>query len=110
LLNTLSLTVTVVGSGQHALAQVQQQTFALVLMDVSMPGMDGYETTRRIRCFKSSAELPIIALTAHALAGERERCLAAGMNDFLVKPFEMKDLQTIMVTSHYPQVNKEKIS
>jgi len=96
LLNTLSLTVTVVGSGQHAITLVQQQTFALVLMDVSMPEMDGYETTRRIRCFKSSVELPIIALTAHALAGERERCLAAGMNDFLVKPFEMKDLQTIM--------------
>ncbi|WP_093067136.1 response regulator [Thiothrix caldifontis] len=55
-----------------------------------------YETTRQIRCFKSSAELPIIALTAHALAGERERCLAAGMDDFLVKPFEMEDLQTIM--------------
>jgi len=96
LLETLGMTVTVAGCGIQAIAQVQQQTFDLVLMDVSMPEMDGYETTRQIRTFKLPYTLPIIALTAHAIEGERERCLAAGMNDYLSKPFAMKDLQGML--------------
>jgi signal transduction histidine kinase len=96
LLETLGMTVTVAGGGKQAIEQVQQQTFDLVLMDVSMPEMDGYETTRRIRKFKLPSALPIIALTAHAIEGERERCLAAGMDDFLTKPFAMKDLQDML--------------
>lgn len=95
-LEKLGMQVTVANSGCAAIQQVQQQNFALVLMDVSMPGMDGYETTRHIRAIPRLVDLPIIALTAHAIAGERERCLAAGMSDFLCKPYQMVDLQTTL--------------
>ena len=92
-LEKLGMQVTVAESGVAAIQQVQQQNFALVLMDVSMPEMDGYETTRRIRVIPNLVDLPIIALTAHAIAGERERCLAAGMSDFLCKPYQIADLR-----------------
>ena len=62
-----------------------------------MPGMDGYETTRRIRQDGSYSDLVIVALTAHAIAGERERCLAAGMNDYLSKPFDLEDIERILL-------------
>jgi CheY-like chemotaxis protein len=96
LLKTHGAVVTVVGSGRQAIQQVREQPFDLVLMDVSMPEMDGYETVRQIRAFKPPAELPIVALTAHAIAGERERCLAAGMDDFLTKPFALEDLRNML--------------
>ena len=92
--------VRVAGSGQEALHQMRQHAFDQVLMDVSMPGMDGYETTRRIRADKHYQHLiPIIGLTAHAIAGERERCLAAGMDDYLSKPFDIDDLVSVVQRS-----------
>ncbi|MEZ5453504.1 MAG: response regulator [Thiothrix sp.] len=93
LLNTLGVTTTVADSGAEAIQQLRQRPLDLIFMDVSMPEMDGYETTRRIRADPRFAKLPIIALTAHAIAGERERCLAAGMNDYLTKPLEPAQLQ-----------------
>ncbi|MBU0657108.1 MAG: response regulator [Gammaproteobacteria bacterium] len=96
LLKTFGLAVTTVASGQAALAFLRQQTVDLVFMDVSMPEMDGYATTRRIREFKSSHELPIIALTAHVMAGIDEQCFAAGMNDYLPKPFDKAQLQQVL--------------
>ncbi len=96
LLQRFGVNVSVASSGQQAIQEVGARTFDLVFMDVSMPDMDGYETARRIRRFKPANELPIIALTAHAIVGERERCLAAGMDDFLTKPFALEDLQQIM--------------
>lgn len=96
ILEKLGMRVTVADSGAAAIQQAQQQDFAMVLMDVSMPGMDGYETTRQIRQFKPAAALPIIALTAHAIEGERERCFTAGMDDFLSKPYQLRDLQQIL--------------
>ncbi|SBW00133.1 putative Histidine kinase [uncultured delta proteobacterium] len=66
--------------------------FDLVLMDVQMPVMDGHEATRRAREYPHNAGLPIIAMTAHAMVSERERCLAAGMNDHLSKPIEVDTL------------------
>lgn len=92
MLERLGVKATVVNSGQAALQQVAQHTFDLVMMDVSMPDMDGYATTRHIRNAGHTA-LPIIAVTAHAIEGERERCLAAGMNDYLTKPFDLAGLR-----------------
>ncbi len=94
-LKTLGVTVITAASGKTALQTLHsaQYPIDLVLMDVSMPEMDGYETTRQIRAESRFANLPVVALTAHAIAGERERCLAAGMNDYLSKPFELEQLE-----------------
>ena len=96
LLQKLGINAATADSGAEAIQQLQQHTFDLVLMDVSMPGMDGYETTQRIRYDSRFTDLPIIALTAHAIAGERERCLAAGMNDYLTKPFALDEICAII--------------
>ena len=83
-------TVTAVDSGAAALGALRQGRFDLILMDVQMPGMDGIETTRAIRRSEErlGRRVPIIALTAHAMAEDRERCLGAGMDGYLVKPIQ----------------------
>ena len=68
----------------------------MVLMDCNMPVMDGYEASRQIRRSGRWPELPIVALTANALAEERERCRAAGMNDYLAKPFRREELNALL--------------
>jgi signal transduction histidine kinase/CheY-like chemotaxis protein/HPt (histidine-containing phosphotransfer) domain-containing protein len=81
----------VVCDGEAALKALREQDFDLVLMDVQMPGMDGLEATRRLRAPGSGVrdpEVPVVALTAHAMVGNRERCLEAGMNDVLTKPIK----------------------
>jgi CheY-like chemotaxis protein len=81
--------VELVTDGRQALEAVQQQSCDLVLMDVSMPNMDGIEATRQIRALGGIfSTLPIIGLTAHALAGDRAACEAAGMSDYVAKPFD----------------------
>ncbi|MGD9610147.1 MAG: response regulator [Desulfovibrionaceae bacterium] len=82
-------TVDVAGHGGEAVDMVQTRPYDVVLMDVQMPVMDGLTATRAIRELPGLAELPIVALTAHALAEDRDRCLAAGMNDYLTKPIEI---------------------
>ena len=84
--------VTMAANGREAIDAVARAPFDVVIMDVQMPEVDGLEATRRIRADARFAKLPIIALTAHALADERERCLAAGMNAFLSKPFKAHEL------------------
>ena len=84
--------VTVVDDGVKAVTAVETGHFDVVLMDIHMPEMDGLEATAKIRALPGGADLPIIALTADALAGERERCLAAGMSEYLAKPFKSHDL------------------
>ena len=84
------------GNGRDALDLLGREAFDLVLMDVQMPEMDGFETTRRLRADARWAEIPIIAMTAHALKGDRERCLAAGMNDYTAKPVRAKQLYAIV--------------
>ncbi|WP_288375994.1 response regulator [uncultured Pseudomonas sp.] len=94
MLRSLGFEVSVALDGAQAVEMAGQQSFAAILMDCRLPQMDGYEATRRIR--QHGAQLPIIALTANALQGDRERCLAAGMNDYLSKPFKRTDLQRIL--------------
>jgi CheY-like chemotaxis protein len=78
--------VSTVESGSAALALLADQTFDVVLLDLSMPGMSGEETCRRIRTDQRLQSLYVIAYTAHALEHERERILACGFDDILVKP------------------------
>jgi len=86
--------VTVVNNGREAIAAVAAQTFDLVLMDVQMPEMDGLEATDAIRAREKSTgkHIPIIAMTAHALKGDRERCLEAGMDAYVAKPIHAREL------------------
>ena len=86
--------VTVVGDGQEAVTLALRQTFDLILMDIQMPHMDGYEATVAIRQseIESRDHVPIIALTAHAMKSDQERCIAAGMDDFISKPIHQADL------------------
>lgn len=87
--------VTLTNNGREACQAIRNKRFDLVLMDVQMPEMDGFEATYEIRRFQSEANqtpAPIIALTAHASSGDRKRCLAAGMDDYLSKPIHASDL------------------
>ena len=89
-----------VENGRQALDAVQGEPFDLVLMDCQMPEMDGFDATRHIREMESSGQLaghtPVIALTANAITGDRERCVEAGMDDYLSKPFEPQSLFEIL--------------
>jgi CheY-like chemotaxis protein len=82
-----------VANGQEALRALRDLPFDIVLMDVQMPVMDGIEATGRVREFAESvANIPIIGVTAHALKGDRERFIAAGMNDYIEKPIRSDDM------------------
>jgi len=96
LLSSLGLEVATVASGQQALAYVSAHMVDLIFMDIEMPEMDGYMTTQQLRIALQGQELPIIALTANAIAGERARCLDAGMTDYLAKPFVREELRDIV--------------
>ncbi|HOV87306.1 MAG TPA: response regulator, partial [Syntrophobacteraceae bacterium] len=95
MLESLGCTVVVVNDGREALEAVSRGSYDAVLMDCQMPEMDGYEATRLLRQ-SGRPEIPVIALTAHAMEGDREKCLAAGMNDYLSKPFTREELGRIL--------------
>ena len=84
--------VDVASNGREAVDAVAREPYDVILMDIQMPEMDGFEATEQIRGLPQGRSLPIIALTAHALSGERERCLARGMSGYLAKPFKAHDL------------------
>jgi two-component system sensor histidine kinase/response regulator len=92
LLRELGLWVDLAPDGAVALERVQQEAYDVVLMDMQMPVMDGLTATREIRQLSWLQELPILAMTANAMTGDRERCLEAGMNDYIAKPIDPHDL------------------
>ena len=96
MLRSLGYQVCLVADGAQALHHAEHFAYSAILMDCRLPIMDGYEATRQIRMLEGKQQLPIIALTANALQGDREACLAAGMNDYLAKPFKRADLQRIL--------------
>jgi signal transduction histidine kinase/CheY-like chemotaxis protein/HPt (histidine-containing phosphotransfer) domain-containing protein len=90
------LVVAIANNGQEAVMMVDNVDFDAVLMDMQMPEMDGMEATQLIRKNPRHNELPIIAMTAHAMSGVREKFLAAGMNDYITKPFDVDDLFNVL--------------
>lgn len=96
MLSKLGCDVTISSHGGEALEQLERGHFELVLMDCNMPVMDGYEASRQIRSSGRWPHLPIVALTANAMPEERERCRAAGMNDYLAKPFRLAELMGVL--------------
>jgi CheY-like chemotaxis protein len=100
LLEKYGHSVVVANHGRAAMAALQSQSFDLVLMDVQMPEMDGFEATTAIRSLEQQTgkHVPIIAMTAHAMTGDRERCLEAGMDDYVAKPIRAQQLFETMDT------------
>ncbi|MBC3954241.1 MULTISPECIES: response regulator [Pseudomonas] len=96
MLHNMGCEVEVAVDGAQAVAMASIRRYALILMDCRLPVMDGYEATRRIRALSGLDSVPIIALTANALQGDRDACLQAGMDDYLAKPFKHADLQQIL--------------
>ena len=95
ILNRAGYNVTAVGNGIEVLEAVAKDKFDLILMDIQMPEVDGYSATKEIRKLNNGySKIPIIALTAHALMGDREKCIEAGMNDYLTKPIAADKLIT----------------
>jgi CheY-like chemotaxis protein len=96
-LRSKGLNVVMAQDGFKALRHIEENpAIEIVLMDIMMPGMDGYETTRRIRAIPKHAKLPIIAVTAKAMQSDRDKCLEAGANDYLPKPVDMDKLLSMM--------------
>lgn len=92
-------------NGQEAIALTQSEHPDLILMDIQMPGMDGLEAIRQIRCLPAQGRVPIIALTALAMEGDRDRCLAAGADDYLSKPIKLKQLVATIQQFLQPTTN-----
>jgi CheY-like chemotaxis protein/HPt (histidine-containing phosphotransfer) domain-containing protein len=97
MLERLGYAADVAESGEEALRSARAARYDVILMDGQMPGMDGFEATARIRGFEGPVRhTPIVALTASAMRGDRERCLAAGMDDYIPKPFTPEQLETVL--------------
>jgi CheY-like chemotaxis protein len=97
MLKKLGNAVTTATNGKEALGQLSNQDFDVILMDIQMPVMDGVEATKLIRTSGSDhAKIPIIAMTAYAMAGDKEKFLAAGMDYYLAKPVDMKELKEVL--------------
>src|SRR5262249_11973443 len=98
LLKKLAHRPTIVSDGRAALRTLEKRSFDLILMDIQIPVMGGVETAARIRKRETNGgrHVPVVAMTAHAMAGDRERALQAGMDDYLVKPMRLDDLRRVI--------------
>ncbi|WP_044872277.1 hybrid sensor histidine kinase/response regulator [Pseudomonas sp. LFM046] len=83
-------------NGAEALEQIRREPIDAVLLDCQMPVMDGFATCRALRAMPGCADLPVLAITAHSHSGDRERCLAAGMSDYLAKPVKFEELRALL--------------
>lgn len=101
MLESLNATVDAVESGEEAIEHFKLQEYDLVFMDIGLPGIDGYETTRRIRAMEKGKTLPIIAVTAHALDEVKSRCDQVGMTGAIQKPLTPEDTLTFFNTYLY---------
>ncbi|MBF0184473.1 MAG: response regulator [Magnetococcales bacterium] len=122
ILHRVGVHVDVAANGRQALQRLAEQRYDGILMDIQMPEMDGYEATQRIRSHAQWASLPIIAMTAHAMSGDREKSLAAGMNDHVVKPIDHaalfatlirwlpKHAATVSHTPTLPQTSRQTLA
>ena len=90
-------TILEANDGEEAIEQFKKEKLDIILMDVQMPVMNGYEATAEIRKITQTDTIPIIALTAGIMLGEKEKCLEAGMNDYISKPIIQKELEEIIV-------------
>jgi signal transduction histidine kinase/CheY-like chemotaxis protein/HPt (histidine-containing phosphotransfer) domain-containing protein len=107
ILHYWGFTFSIASNGREAVAQVSQGHFDLVLMDIQMPEMDGYSATIEIRNVLQNS-IPIIAMTAHAMSGEREKCINLGMNDYISKPVNEQDLLALIEKLSHNQGEKPK--
>ena len=97
-LEKLGCFVDVAGNGKQALEKYKSNVYEIIFMDCQMPEMDGFEATARIRNLPATREKPIIiALTANSMSGDRDRCIASGMNDYLSKPYDFDTLIAILM-------------
>jgi PAS domain S-box-containing protein len=115
ILNTFGFNVSAVSDGLEAVNALSNDSYDLVLMDLQMPNVDGFAATEKIRAFPNSKRnIPIIALTAHALMGDREKCLDAGMTDYISKPVSgqelVKKIDVLLDIRKDDARNKESVS
>ena len=97
LLEEINIEVTVANNGLEAIELLKQQSFDLILMDLQMPEMDGYEATAHIRKNSAHANIPIVAMTANAMTEDVDRCLSVGMNAHIAKPIDVENLHRILI-------------
>ena len=97
-LRALNYQVSLVKNGADALQQARQQQPALILMDIQMPILDGLEATRRLRNEPATAGIPVIAITALVMPGDRQRCLEAGANEYISKPIHLEALAQMILS------------
>jgi len=100
ILEKLGHVTTPVSDGRQAVEAARRGEFDLILMDVEMPEMDGFQATALIRAAEGPRRVPIVAMTAHAMAGDRQRCIDAGMDDYLSKPIEREALAAMLARFH----------
>ncbi|MEO5333677.1 MAG: ATP-binding protein [Magnetococcus sp. YQC-5] len=108
MLKNVGIHMQVAQNGHEAIARLNEEPFDIVLMDIQMPVMDGLTATRLIRANPNFQKLPIIAMTAHAMTGDREKSLAAGMNEHITKPVDMRHLYEVLLTWIPDQVHPDK--
>jgi signal transduction histidine kinase/CheY-like chemotaxis protein len=109
LLKNAGFEVNIANNGLEAVEMVQAETYDLVLMDIQMPEMDGLTATKTIRALPGFEELPIVAMTAHAMSGDRELSISAGMNDHVTKPINLSELFATLTRWIPPKVDPGEV-